>query len=533
MSTSESQRRYYITTSIPYVNAAPHIGHALEFVQADVFARYHRLLGDDTRFLSGSDENSLTNVLAAEREGVPIADLVKRNADTFEALTRYLNISNDDFIRTAAEARHAAGAKKLWEACDRSGDLYTKYYQGRYCPRCEAFYTEEEAPDGLCPDHRIPLELVEEENYFFRLSKYGDRLAELIDSGELRIIPDTRRNEVRSFIARGLEDFSVSRTFTRARGWGVPVPGDPGQVMYVWFDALSNYITALDFADDGALFQRYWLDSKSRVHVIGKGITRFHAIYWPAMLLSAGLPLPSTVFVHGYLTIGGEKISKSLGNVVDPQDVVNRYGVDAVRYWLLREVPATGDADYTDEKLERRYNADLANDLGNLLNRTVSMIRRYRGGSVPAAGELTDLDRELLGVASRVAPSVHRALGEDYDPQAALASIWELVVRANRYVEENAPWVLAKAAKSGDQEAESRLSSVLYHLADSLRLIGQALRPFLPETAGKIAVQLGVELESDPWPGALASGRLAAGTATGNPEPIFPRLDAVAETSGG
>ncbi|HET9015223.1 MAG TPA: class I tRNA ligase family protein [Thermomicrobiaceae bacterium] len=525
MSTNGSDYRYYITTSIPYVNAVPHIGHALEFVQTDTFARYHRLVGNDTRFLTGTDENSLTNVLAAEREGMPVAELVERNAAAFLRLTDLLDVSNDDFIRTAAEERHLAGCRKLWEACDRNGDIYRRHYRGLYCVRCEQFYTEEELDDGLCPEHHIPVEVVEEENYFFRLSRYGDRLAQLIDSGALRIIPETRRNEVRSFIARGLEDFSISRSRSRARGWGIPVPGDPDQVMYVWFDALANYITAPGYATDADLYRRFWLENPRRVHVIGKGILRFHAVYWPAMLLSAGLPLPTTVFVHGYLTIAGEKMSKSLGNVVDPAELVARYGTEPVRYWLLREVPPTGDADYTDEKLERRYNADLANDLGNLLNRTVTMIRRYRDGAVPAPAAPDAVDQDLELVASSLAGRLAAAVGQDYDPQSALAAVWELVVRANRYVEETAPWALARGERSGDHAAAGRLDGALYHLAESLRLIAQALRPFLPGTADRIAAQLGVVLVETPWTEALGWGVLAPGTQVGEPQPIFPKLD--------
>src|SRR6185437_11226529 len=420
----------------------PHIGHALEFVQTDAFARFHRLMGDDTRFLTGTDENSLTNVLAAEREGIPTAELVERNAATFVGLTKLLDISNDDFIRTAAEERHVAGARKLWLACAANGDIYKKHYSGLYCVRCEQFYTEEELVDGLCPEHHIPPELVEEENYFFRLSRYGDQILELIDSGALRVIPETRKNEVRSFVARGLEDFSLSRSRARARGWGVEVPNDPEQVMYVWFDALANYITALDYGRDQQLYRHYWVENPQRVHVIGKGILRFHAVYWPGMLLSAGEPLPTTIFVHGYLTIDGEKMSKSLGNVVDPADLVERYGSEGVRYWMLREVPPTGDADYTDDKLERRYNADLANDLGNLLNRSVSMIQRYRGGQIPSSND--PAAGEALGITT-IAEKIQTAIAVDYDPQQALATLWDCVVRANRYVETSAPWVLAKS----------------------------------------------------------------------------------------
>lgn len=523
---SASGKRYYITTSIPYVNARPHIGHALEFVQTDAFARYHRLMCDDTRFLTGTDENSLTNVLAAEREGIPTAELVNRNAASFLELTEILDISNDDFIRTAAEERHIEGARKLWQKCAANGDIYKKHYSGLYCVRCEQFYTEDELDNGLCPEHHIPPELVEEENYFFRLSRYGDALLKLIDSGELRVIPETRRNEVRSFVARGLEDFSLSRSRERARGWGVEVPGDPSQVMYVWFDALANYITALNYGLDQHLYKTYWVENPERVHVIGKGILRFHAVYWPGMLLSAGEPLPTTIFVHGYLTIDGEKMSKSLGNVIDPADLVSRYGSEAVRYWMLREVPPTGDADYTDEKLERRYNADLANDLGNLLNRTISMIQRYRGGTVPAPdGEGDSLDSE------NIVSQIEASVGSDYDPQHALATIWETVVRANRYVEETAPWVLAKNERNGDEDAGQTLDTALYSLAEALRIVAAALRPFLPITSERMLEQLGTQSGAGTWLEELGWGQLKPGTTVGKPQPIFPRLESPAVDS--
>jgi len=513
---------YYITTSIPYVNAAPHIGHALEYVQTDAFARYHRLLGDDTRFLTGTDENSLKNVQAAEREGMPTAELVQKYAQVFLTRARQLDISNDDFIRTAVERRHSLGAQTLWEAVDRQGDIYKRSYQGLYCVGCEQFYTEDELVDGRCPEHGTRPDVVEEENYFFRLSRYGDHLLQLLDRGELRIVPESRRNEVRSFIARGLQDFSISRSRERARGWGIEVPGDPDQVMYVWFDALTNYISALGYGADGPLYRRYWLENSQRVHVIGKGIVRFHAVYWPAMLLAAGLPLPTTIFVHGYLTVDGVKMSKSLGNVVDPGTLVERFGADAVRYWFLREVPPTGDADYTDDKLLRRYTADLANDLGNLLNRTVSMLHRYRNGLVPAT---TTPSEDLMATAGTLPERLHVAMTHDYDPQAALAAIWELVTRTNRYVEESAPWALSKAERAGDGAAARRLDTVLLSLAEALRLVAEALRPFLPSTAERMAAQLGVTLVKGDWTAALSWGSLAAGAKAGEPRPIFPKRE--------
>jgi methionyl-tRNA synthetase len=526
MDLDQCKRTYYITTSIPYVNAAPHIGHALEFVQADVLARYHRLIGDNTRFLTGTDDNSLKNVLAAAHEGIPVRELVDRNSKSFLDLNRALGISNDDFIRTSVDARHIDGARRLWGACQESGDIYTRSYQGLYCVGCEQFYTPKELIDGHCPEHGTEPELVEEENYFFRLSRYADKLIGLIDSGRLKIIPATRANEVRAFIAQGLEDFSISRSQTRARGWGIQVPDDPSQVMYVWFDALTNYITALDYVAQTDLYQQYWIKNQQRVHAIGKGILRFHAIYWPAMLLSAGEPVPTTIFVHGYLTVAGQKISKSLGNVIDPFELVRYYGADPIRYWLLKGVPPTDDADFTYEKMGLLYTADLANDLGNLLNRTVSMLHRYKGGTVPTPSSAAALDQDLQELASGLAAQLHRTLGESYDPQAALGAIWKIVGRANRYIEETAPWSLAKAVRAGDVQAPQRLDCTLYCLAESLRIIAEGLRPFLPTTSEQIAQQLGVSLAATDWSQALIWGGLAAGTSVAEARPIFPKLEA-------
>jgi methionyl-tRNA synthetase len=499
----------FITTSIPYVNGAPHIGHALEYVQADTFARFQRLVGQDTRFLTGTDDNSLSNVLAAQHAGISVADLVARNTAIFCSLLRALDISNDDFIRTSIDQRHLDGARRIWEACDRAGDIYRRRYRGLYCVGCEQFYTPDELQAGLCSEHQWPLEEVEEENYFFRLSRYTDQLREVIDSGRLRIVPQTRRNEIRSFLANGLDDISISRTKARARGWGIPVPNDPEQVMYVWFDALTNYINALDYATDGPLFARYWSGAEQRLHVIGKGITRFHALYWPAILLSVGLPLPSTLFVHGYFTIGGEKISKSRGNVVDPLALVERIGCDGVRYWLLRGVAPTGDADYTADKLDAIYTADLAKDLGNLVQRTVSMLGRYCDRRVP-----NGLGPDGPNLAPDLADRLCEAVGADLDPRAGLAVIWDVVSRANHYAEETSPWREKDAA---------RRDAALYTLAEAVRVIGEALRPFLPQTASSIACQLGLCSEPDWLPG-LAWGRLRPGTLVTPPVALFPRL---------
>lgn len=517
--------RYYITTSIPYVNAKPHIGHALEFVQADTLARYHRLRGDDTRFLTGTDDNALKNVQAAEAEGISTQELVDRNARHFLDLREPLNLSFDDFIRTSGEGRHADGVRKLWCACQRGGDLYKQAYKGLYCVGCERFYAPDELTQGLCPIHHTAPEFVEEENYFFRLSRYGDRLRDLVTSDTLRILPETRRNEVLRFVESGLEDFSVSRSQARARGWGVPVPDDPEQVMYVWFDALGNYITALDYATDGELYERYWLENPHRIHVIGKDILRFHSVYWPAMLLSAGEPLPTTIYVHEFLTVEGEKISKSLGNVIDPVSVVSQFGADALRYWLLREMPRTEDGNFTFERLNRRYNEDLANDLGNLLNRTVSMLGRYRGAIVPKPGPHGPDEQELIQIATGVPGRVDAAL-DNFDFREALAAIWELVTRANQYVEQTAPWVLAKSAREGDPAAERRLDTVLYTLAETLRLLAYHLSPYIPAGCERITSQLGISA-TDVLPGSntAAWGGLIAGSRVASPEPIFPRLD--------
>jgi methionyl-tRNA synthetase len=532
-SSKPSGEPWYITTAIPYVNAQPHLGFALEIVLTDALARYHRLIGQDVRFLTGTDENSLKNVQAAEREGIPTQQLVDRNAAQFAGLRETLDLSFDDFIRTSTEERHLAGVRRLWEACAAAGDIYKRSYTGLYCVGCEQFYAESELVDGLCPEHLTRPELVEEENYFFRLSRYQDRLLELIESDQLSIVPQTRRNEVLSFVRMGLIDFSVSRSRARAHGWGVTVPGDDSQVMYVWFDALGNYITALDYAHESAIYKRYWAHNPNRVHVIGKGIIRFHAVYWPAMLLSARVPLPTTIFVHGYVTVEGAKISKSLGNVIDPVELVRQYGSDAVRYYLLREIPPTEDGDFTLERFIRAYNNDLADQLGNLLNRVVSMVGRYYDGVVPAPGQTEDVDSQLIGVAEGLRARVDAAI-ERFAPNEALAAIWDLVTTANRYVGEVEPWVLAKRRKAGGEDgaaADARLATSLYNLVEALRLTAYHCLPFLPQAAEGIARQLGITLdtggdraETTTW------GGYPAGTAVRPGGVLFPKLELPAAT---
>ncbi len=528
---SERHPPWYITTAIPYVNARPHIGFALEAILTDALARYHRLKGEDVWFLTGADENSLKNVQAAEREGIPTQALVDRNAAQFRGLREPLNLSFDDFIRTSNDPRHLVGVRKLWEACAASGDIYKRAYRGLYCVGCEQFYAESELVDGLCPEHLTPPELVEEENYFFRLSRYADQLYELIESDQLRIVPQTRKNETLGFIRLGLEDFSISRSQARARNWGIPVPGDPAQVMYVWFDALGNYITALGYADEGPLYQRYWAQNPERNHVIGKGILRFHTVYWPAMLLSAGVPLPTSVLVHGYVTIEHEKISKSRGNTIDPVELAERYGTDALRYYLLREIRATEDGDFSLERFINTYHGDLADQLGNLLNRVLSMVSRYYGGIVPAPGAPEAVDLRLISIAEGLPRRVDEAM-QQFAPHEALAVIWELVGAANKYVAEVEPWTLAKQRKAGPESAaaEARLATVLYHLVEALRLIAYYCAPFIPATAEGIAAQLGIapEVGSD-WAQVSRWGGYPAGTTVRPGSVLFPKLETAVE----
>lgn len=522
--TDQSSGCWYITTAIPYVNARPHLGFALEIVLADALARYHRLRGMDVRFLAGTDEDSLKNVQAAEREGIPTQALVDRNAAYFYGLRDALNLSFDDFIRTSVDPRHAPGVWKLWDACQRSGDIYKQSYRGLYCIGCEQFYTEEELDDGMCPEHRIELEVVDEENYFFRLSRYTEQIRMLIASDQLAIVPETRKNEILSFVQRGLQDFSISRSQARARGWGISVPGDPEQVIYVWFDALGNYITALGYADDAERYQQYWRDNPHRIHVIGKGITRFHAIYWPAILLSAGVPLPTTIFVHGYITVDGQKISKSLGNVIDPVALVEQYGTDALRYYLLREIRSFEDGDFTVERLAQAYNAQLADQLGNLLNRVVGMVTRYYDGVVPAPSVQVEEDQPFIGAAEALPAQIDGAVAR-FATHDALAAIWAFIGTANKYVIDVRPWEFAKR-RHEDTFAESRLRTTLYNLVEGLRLIAHYCIPFLPATAAAIANQLGVDLGTDA-PDATRTrwGRYPAGTTLQPAGVLFPKLE--------
>lgn len=498
-----NQPRIYLTTSIPYVNARPHLGHALEFVQADVLARHHRARGRAVRLLSGTDDNALKNVAAARAAGADPAAFIAGNAAAFRDLAAPLGLSLDDFIRTSSDPRHRAGVERLWQRCAAAGDFTRRRYRGRYCTGCEQFYPEAELVDGRCPEHGTEPEQIEEENWFFALSRYTDRIAAAIRSGELVIQPEQRRNEILGLLAAGLPDISVSRPAERAAGWGIGVPGDPGQVVYVWWDALANYVTALGYAEDGSDFRDWWLDSTARVHVVGKGILRFHALTWLGQLLSAGLPLPTAIFVHDYLTTDGAKIAKSgAGGTapVDPVALVHTYGQDAVRWWLAAGVTRVGDTDYTDRALVERHDADLANGLGNLVNRTLTLITKRRGGVLPDLApdpDAAELHRDLATLPGRIDQALAR-----FDLRAATAALVRTAGSINRYLQTAQPWRLP-----GD---DPRFDRILATALAGCRLLAAELGPFVPAGAERLRDQLG----SGPRVGAAA--------------PVFPQFASAA-----
>jgi methionyl-tRNA synthetase len=481
---------FYVTTAIPYVNAAPHLGHAVELVQADVLARHRRRRGRPVRFLTGTDENALKNVTAARAAGVAVPAFVAAGADRFAALREPLSLSFDDFIRTGTDPRHRRGVELIWRRC--APDLYRGHYEGRYCAGCEQFSVPAELVDGRCPEHGTEPEHVAEENWFFRLSRYAGSVEDAITSGRVRIEPGTRRNEVLAFVRAGLADISVSRPAARAGGWGIPVPGDPEQVVYVWWDALANYVTALGYGGADDALADWWVRSAERVHVVGKGIVRFHAVHWLALLTAIGLPLPTAIFVHPYLTVDGAKISKSAGTGVDPVELVARFGVDAVRWWLLREASGRADTDFTVARLVDRADRELAGGLGNLVQRLVVLAHRAGGGRLARWDGAPD---EAVVAAAALPGRIDDALAR-FDLRTATAAIWSFVEAANRDLERERPW----------ERTATRRDAVLAGLVGACRVaVGECL-PFLPDGAAQLLARLG------------------EGDAVGPAGPVFPRL---------
>lgn len=509
------KKTFYITTPIYYPSDNLHIGHAYTTVAADAIARFKRQQGYDTFFLTGTDEHGQKIAKKAKAAGKEPQEFVDEIVARIKVLWQNLGISYDDFIRTTEE-RHIKVVQDIFQKVYEKGDIYKSQYEGWYCIDCEAFYTETQVKEygGICPDHGKPFERLQEESYFFRLSRYADRLLRHIEENPDFIQPASRRAEMISFIKSGLEDLSVSRTTFK---WGIPVPWDPKHVIYVWFDALTNYVTAAGYGTDPEKFHRYW---PADVHLVGKEIVRFHTIIWPIILMAADIELPKQVFGHGWLVLESGKMSKAKGNVVDPNRLIEKYGLDAVRYFLLREIPFGADGYYSEEALINRINADLANDLGNLLNRTLTMIERYFHGTIPAPGAEEALDRELRELWVQAVTEATGAM-ERLELSNALVSLFKWVARANKYIDEVAPWVLAREGK------EERLRTALYYLAEGLRQVAVALAPFLIETPEKIWRQLGLSdsPRSVPWEELTRWGGLPAGTRIEKGEPLFPRID--------
>ena len=506
------KERFFITTAISYPNGRPHIGHAYELIATDAIARFKRLDGADVFFLSGTDEHGQKMLQTAAKEGLTALELADRNAAVFRAMGGALNASYDDFIRTTEE-RHKIACQAIWNRMVAAGDIYKDSYAGWYSVRDEAYFAEDETVLGGDGIRRgptgTPVEWVEEESYFFKLSAYQDRLMALYDIKPDFISPSERRNEITSFVKSGLRDLSVSRT---TFDWGIPVPGDPKHVMYVWVDALTNYITATGWPDENADRAAYWPAS---VHIIGKDIVRFHAVYWPAFLMSAGLPLPERIFGHGFLFNRGEKMSKSVGNVIDPFTLAEHYGVDQLRYFFLREVPFGQDGNYSHEAIVNRINADLANDLGNLAQRSLSMVAKNLDGKMPLLGDLSESDITMLGDAYAL-PNKSRVAMKDFALHTMLSEIWRVVADANRYFASEEPWTKRK-------NDPVRFETVLAVTLEVLRVVGIMVQPIMPEASAKLLDVVGSDVSARQFADAVATKAVAAGTQLPAPAPIFPR----------
>jgi methionyl-tRNA synthetase len=508
-------RPYYVTTAITYPNGDPHVGHAYEYIATDAIARFKRLDGFDVRFLTGTDEHGLKMVETAAAEGIPTAELARRNSDVFQRLQEKLNISFDRFIRTT-DADHHEASKEIWRRMQAAGDIYLDAYSGWYSVRDERFFVESETAlvDGIriAVETGTPVTWTEEQTYFFRLSAYADKLLAHYEANPDFIAPEVRRNEVVSFVSGGLRDLSISRT---SFDWGVKVPEHPDHVMYVWVDALTNYLTGVGYPDtESELFRRYW---PADLHMIGKDIIRFHTVYWPAFLMSAGIELPRRVFAHGFLLNRGEKMSKSVGNIVDPVTLVDTFGLDQVRYFLLREVPFGQDGSYSEDAIITRINTDLANELGNLAQRSLSMVAKNLDGIVPTPGDFTPDDTELLAIADSLLERVRA----EFDSQAmhlALEAIWLMLGAANRYFSAQQPWVLRKSESEADQ---TRFATVLYTTCEAVRIAALLIQPVMPESASKLLDLLGQPQEQRSF--AAVGARLAPGTVLPAPTGVFPR----------
>ncbi|WP_102401647.1 methionine--tRNA ligase [Haloimpatiens massiliensis] len=508
----ENKKTFYITTPIYYPSAKLHIGNTYTTVAADAVARFKRLTGYDVMFLTGSDEHGQKIQRIAEEKGVKPKAYVDEIVETIKHLWNIMNISYDEYIRTTDDY-HIETVKKIFNKLYEKGDIYKDSYEGWYCTPCESFWTETQLVDGKCPDCGRPVEKAKEEAYFFKMSKYADRLIEYIETHPHFIQPESRKNEMlNNFLRPGLQDLCVSRT---SFNWGIPVEFDKGHVVYVWIDALSNYISILGYQNSREdLMEKYW---PADVHLVGKDIIRFHTIYWPIMLMALDLPLPKQVFGHGWLLVDGGKMSKSKGNVVDPEILVNEFGTDAVRYYLLHEIPFGSDGIFTNEKFINKTNSDLANDLGNLVSRTVAMIQKYFNSVMPAPTAKEDIDNEIISLALATPKKVEESI-DSYKIPEALDHIWDLIKRANKYIDETMPWVLAK-----EEDKKERLGTVLYNLSETIRFVSVLVSSFLPETSEKINEKLNVELTS--WDTLASFDGTKAGTKVDKGQNLFPRID--------